>query len=60
MMLKVRLIGRMRDIKWYRKMMDRNKNLEVLEHSEMFPLYGSNHLYRAYSKVRKLTNSSGD
>ncbi len=47
-MLKVRLMGRTRDIKWYRKMMDRNRKLEVVEHSELFPLYGSDHLYRAF------------
>ena len=53
-MLKIRLMGRTNDIKWYRKMMDRDKRLNVIEHSEILPLATSKRFFRAYSEVERI------
>lgn len=51
--LKIRLLGRTRDIKWYRKMIDRNKKLKAIRHSEILPVKGSERFFRAYSEVER-------
>lgn len=52
-MLKVRLMGTKNDIKWFKKILQRNPKLEVTEFSEMFPNKGTNKFYRAYVEVEK-------
>ena len=52
-MLKVRLMGTKNDIKWFRKILQRNPKVEVTEFSEMFPNKGTKKFYRAYVEVKK-------
>ncbi len=52
-MLKVRLMGTKNDIKWFRKILQRNPKLEVMEFSDLLPNKGTNKFYRAYVEVEK-------
>ena len=52
-MLKVRLMGTKNDIKWFRKILERNPKVEVTEFSEMFSNKGTKKFYRVYVEVEK-------
>ena len=52
-MLKIRLMGTKNDIKWFRKILERNPKVEVTEFSEMFSNKGTKKFHRAYVEVRK-------
>lgn len=52
-MLKIRLQGTTRDIKWFRKILERDKRIKVLEISEPFANKGTNKYFRVYAEVEK-------
>lgn len=52
-MLKIRLMGTKNDIKWFRKILERNSKVEVTEFSEMFSNKGTKKFYRVYVEVEK-------
>lgn len=52
-MLKIRLQGTTRDIKWFRKMLERDKRIKVLEISEPFANKGTDKYFRVYAEVEK-------
>lgn len=52
-MLKLRLQGTTNDIKWFKKILDRDKRINVLQISELFPNKGTNKYYRVYAEVKK-------
>ena len=52
-MLKVRLMGTTRDIKWFRKILLRDKRIEVLGMSEILPINGTRKYRRMYAEVVK-------
>lgn len=52
-MLKIRLQGTTRDIKWFRKILERDKRIKVLEISEPFANKGTNKYFRVYVEVEK-------
>ena len=52
-MLKIRLMGTKNDIKWFRKILERNPKVEVTEFSEMYPNKGTKKFYRVYVEVEK-------
>ncbi|MDO5020471.1 MAG: hypothetical protein Q4E29_08420 [Lachnospiraceae bacterium] len=51
-MLKIRLMGTKQDIKCFLKMIQDNRQIEVLEISELYSIKGSNRYYRAYVEVQ--------
>ena len=51
--LKLRLMGRTNDIKWYRKILDRDSRVRVIEHSQILPLGNSGRYFRGYSQVER-------
>lgn len=53
-MLKVRVMGTKNDIKWFRRLLERQSKLELMEFSEPFPNKGTNRFYRAYAEVKKV------
>jgi hypothetical protein len=55
-MLKIRLQGTKNDIKWFRKILERNPKVEVLEFSDYFENKGTNRFYRVYVEVNKASN----
>ena len=52
-MLKIRIMGTKNDIKWFRKILERNPKVEVTEFSEMFSNKGTKKFYRVYVEVEK-------
>ena len=52
-MLKVRLMGTKNDIKWFGKILQKTRKMEVTEFSALYPNKGTNRFYRAYVEVRK-------
>ena len=52
-MLKIRLMGTKNEIKWFRKILERNPKVEVTEFSEMFSNKGTKKFYRVYVEVEK-------
>jgi len=53
-MLKIRLQGTTRDIKWFRKILERDKRISVLEFSEPFANKGTNKYFRVYAEIEKI------
>ena len=52
-MLKVRLMGTKNDIKWFRKILQRNPKIEVTEFSDVYPNKGTKRFHRAYVEIKK-------
>ena len=52
-MLKIRLHGTTNDIKWFRKILERDKRIEVLQFSEPFANKGTKKYFRVYAEVEK-------
>lgn len=52
-MLKVRLQGTIRDIRWFRRLLERHEEVEVKEVSEPFTNKGTNKYFRVYAEIEK-------
>lgn len=52
-MLKIRLQGTAKDIRWFRKFLQRQSEIRVLGVSDMFANKGTNRYYRSYAEVEK-------
>ena len=52
-MLKIRLQGTTNDIKWFKKILERDKRISVLQISEAFANKGTRKYYRVYAEVEK-------
>ena len=52
-MLKVRLMGTKRDMKWFRKTLERDRRIHVIRISEPYAIKGSNRYYRMYIEVER-------
>lgn len=52
-MLKIRLQGTTNDIKWFRKILERDKRVNVLQISEPFTNKGTKKYFRVYARGRK-------
>ena len=52
-MLKIRLQGTTRDIKWFKKILERDKRIKMLGISESFVKNGTNKYFRVYAEVEK-------
>lgn len=52
-MLKIRLQGTPNDIKWFKKILERDKRIQVNDFSEMFSNKGTNRYFRVYAEVEK-------
>ena len=52
-MLKIRLQGTTRDLKWFRKILERDKRIKMLDISEPFVNKGTNKYFRVYVEIEK-------
>ena len=52
-MLKIMLQGTTRDLKWFKKILIRDKRINVLSVSEPFANKGTNKYFRVYADVEK-------
>lgn len=53
-MLKIRLQGTTKDIKWFCKILERDKRINVQEISEPFVNKGTNKYFRVYLEIEKV------
>ena len=54
-MLKVRLMGTAKDIRWSERVLRKNSDLKVSEMSELFSNKGTKRFFRAYMEVEKIS-----
>ena len=52
-MLKVRLMGTTNEIKWFKKMVERNKRIHLLNNSEILSIRNSKKFRRMYMEISK-------
>ena len=52
-MLKVRLMGTRNDMKWFRKVLERDRRIHVIRISEPYAIKGSNRYYRMYVEIER-------
>lgn len=52
-MLKIRLQGTTRDIKWFCKILEQDKGIKVLGISEPYANNGTNKHFRVYAEIEK-------
>ena len=52
-MLKIRLQGTTNDIKWFKKILERDKRINVLDGSEPYANKGTKKFFRVYAEVEK-------
>ena len=52
-MLKIRLMGTKNDITWFKKIMQRNSKVAVLEMSDLYSNKGTDKYSRSYVEVKK-------
>ena len=53
-MLKIRLQGTTNELKWFRKILERNSNFEILSISEPYANKGTNKYFRVYVDVERI------
>ena len=59
-MLKVRLMGTTNEIKWFKKMMERNKRIHLLNNSEILSIRNSKKFRRMYMEISKTRQKGED
>ena len=52
-MLKIRLQGTLKDIQWFRSILKKHKELDVLEVSEAYENKGTSKYFRVYVEVEE-------
>ena len=52
-MLKIRLQGTVKDIRWFKRQMEKHPEIQVLHMSEIFSNKGTNRYFRSYIEVEK-------
>lgn len=52
-MLKIRVQGTIRDIQWFKRLLERHEEIKVKEVSEPFSNKGTNKYFRVYAEVEK-------
>lgn len=58
-MLKIRMQGTISDIKWFREIMERHKEVNLQEISKPYANKGTSKYYRVYAEVEKEENNGG-
>ena len=52
-MLKIRLQGTVRDIHWFKRLLERHPEIRVLQMSEIFSNKGTKRYFRSYVEIEK-------
>lgn len=50
-MIKIRMQGTTKDLKWFKKVLERNKKLEIKSMSEPMPNKGTKKYFRVYADL---------
>lgn len=56
-MLKVRMQGTVKDIQWFRRLLEQHSKIRVLGVSEPFANKGTNKYFRVYAEIEKRENN---
>ncbi len=52
-MLKIRMQGTLKDIRWFKRLMERHKEIKVKDVSQPFKNKGTNQYVRVYAEIKK-------
>lgn len=52
-MLKIRLQGTVRDIRWFKRFLEIHSEIRVLQMSEIFSHKGTNRYFRSYAEIER-------
>ena len=52
-MLKIRLQGTVRDIRWFKRLLEKHPEIRVLQTSEIFSNKGTNRYFRSYAEIER-------
>ncbi len=58
-MLKIRLQGKIKDIQWFHRIMQKSSEIDVTEVSDVYPNKGTNQYYRNYMEVNQSEKRDG-
>lgn len=53
-MLKIRLQGTTQDLKWFRKILEHQEEVNVLQVSDIYANKGTNKYFRMYAEVERI------
>lgn len=53
-MLKIRMQGTLKDLKWFRQLLERSEEVQVNRVSEAFTNKGTKRFFRMYAEVEKV------
>ena len=53
-MLKIRMQGTIRDLKWFKRLLEQHKEINVTQVSEAFANKGTRKFFRMYAEVEKV------
>ena len=52
-MLKIRLQGTVKDIQWFKRILEQHQRVKVIQASEVFSNKGTNKYFRMYVEIEK-------
>ena len=53
-MLKIRLQGTVRDIRWFKRLLEKHPEIRVIQESEIFSNKGTNRYFRFYAEIDRI------
>lgn len=53
-MLKIRLQGTVRDIRWFKRLLEKHSEIRVIQVSEIFSNKGTNRYFRFYAEIDRI------
>ena len=53
-MLKIRLQGTVRDIRWFKRLLEKHPGIRVIQVSEIFSNKGTNRYFRFYAEIDRI------
>ena len=53
-MLKIRLQGTVRDIRWFKRLLEKHAEIRVIQVSEIFSNKGTNRYFRFYAEIDRI------
>lgn len=52
-MLKIRLQGTIKDIRWFKRLLEKHSEIKLLQTSDIYSNKGTNKYFRVYAEVEK-------
>lgn len=53
-MLKIRLQGTVRDIRWFKRLLEKHPEIRVIQVSAIFSNKGTNRYFRSYAEIDRI------